>query len=60
MKTVGKWKGIRHVEMAYEGRKDAGCSGLLSARARVSSGVEYRGRRRWARPEGGCSNFVVA
>jgi hypothetical protein len=43
MKTVGKWKGIRHVEMAYEdGRKDVGCSGLLSARARVSGDVECR------------------
>jgi hypothetical protein len=41
MKTVGRWKGIRHVEMAYEvGRKDVGCSGLLSARARVSGDVE--------------------
>jgi hypothetical protein len=41
MKTVGRWKGIRHVEMAYEvGRKDVGCSGPLSARARVSGDVE--------------------
>ena len=44
MKTVGKWKGIRHVEMAYEdGRKDMGCSGPLFARALVSDDVEYRG-----------------
>jgi hypothetical protein len=49
-------------KMAYEdGRKDVGCSGLLSARARarvVMLNIEKR--RHCAGPEGGQSNFVIA
>jgi hypothetical protein len=42
-KQLGNGKAFVMSKMAYEdGRKDVGCSGLLSARARVSSDVEYR------------------
>jgi len=42
-KQSGNGKAFVMSKMAYEdSRKDVACSGLLSARARVSSDVEYR------------------
>jgi hypothetical protein len=42
-KQSGNGKAFVMSKMAYEdGQKDVVCSGLLSARARVSSDVEYR------------------